>query len=89
MLNPFTIEHIIPDSSNDTNAYNIGNMIPLEAHINESLKNKSVAEKVEAYSDSCFKMARNFSRYYNPAFNPLQRNEIMARKIYTDILRLD
>ena len=87
-MNPFTIEHIIPDSSNDPNAYNIGNMIPLEEYKNEALKNKSVAEKVETYSDSCFTMARNFSRYYTPNFNPLQRNEIMAKKIYTEILRL-
>lgn len=88
ILNPFTIEHIIPDSSNAPNAYNIGNMIPLEEYKNEALKNKSVAEKVETYSDSCFTMARNFSRYYTPNFNPLQRNEIMAKKIYTEILRL-
>lgn len=88
ILNPFTIEHIIPDSSNDPNAYNIGNMIPLEDFKNEALKNKSVAEKVEAYSDSGFKMARNFSRYYTPNFSPLQRNEMMAKKIYIEIFRL-
>ena len=88
ILNPFTIEHIIPDSSNDPNAYNIGNMIPLEDFKNEALKNKSVAEKFEVYSDSGFKMARNFSRYYTPNFSPLQRNEMMAKKIYREILRL-
>lgn len=86
---PFTLEHIIPDSSGDSRAYNIGNIIPLEQHLNERLKNKPIAEKISIYSDSNFKMARNFVHYYTSNFNPEHRNKIMAKKIYYEILKLN
>lgn len=85
----FTIEHIIPDSSNNPEAYNIGNLIPLEEWINKGLKDKSIDEKVQAYRDSGFKMARNIAIYYSSNFDPIKRNKLMAKKIYHDILKLD
>lgn len=89
LLNPFTIEHIIPDSSGNTNAYNIGNMIPLEAHINERLKNKPIEEKISAYRNSNFIMARNFASRYKEDFDPIKRNKIIAKRIYYHILKLE
>lgn len=53
-VHSFTIEHVIPDSSINPNAYNIGNLIPLEDWKNESLKDKPVKEKLQVYADSCF-----------------------------------
>lgn len=88
-IHPFTLEHIIPDSSGDPRAYNIGNIIPLESHINENLKAKPVQDKVGFYNDSGFKMARNFVKYWTPSFDPLKRNEIMAELVYKRILDFD
>lgn len=88
-VHSFTIEHIIPDSSNNPEAYNIGNLIPLEEWINKGLKDKSIDEKVQAYRDSGFKMARNIAGYYSSNFDPIKRNKLMAKKIYHDILKLD
>lgn len=88
-VHSFTIEHIIPDSSNNPEAYNIGNLIPLEEWINKGLKDKPIDEKVQAYRDSGFKMARNIAGYYSSNFDPIKRNILMAKKIYHDILKLD
>ena len=88
-VHSFTIEHIIPDSSNNPEAYNIGNLIPLEEWINKGLKDKPIDEKVQAYRDSGFKMARNIAGYYSSNFDPIKRNTLMAKKIYHDILKLD
>ena len=88
-IHDFSIEHIIPDSSDTLNAYNIGNLIPLENWRNESLKDKPIEEKLAVYADSEFQMARNFASYYTVNFDPLMRNELMAKKIYNEILKLD
>lgn len=88
-IHAFTIEHVIPDSSNNSGAYNIGNMIPLEEWINKNLKDKPLEEKIRAYRDSGFKMARNIAGYYSSNFDPIKRNGLMAKKIYHDILKLN
>lgn len=88
-IHEFSIEHIIPDSSNSLNAYNIGNLIPLEEWRNAGLKDKPIEEKLAVYADSEYRMARNFASCYTENFDPLKRNELMAKKIYNEILNLD
>lgn len=88
-VHDFSIEHIIPDSSNSLNAYNIGNLIPLEEWRNAGLKDKPIEEKLAVYADSEYQMARNFASHYTEKFDPLKRNELMAKKIYNEILKLD
>jgi hypothetical protein len=86
----FTIEHAIPDSNGSESAF-IGNLLPLEKSLNESLKNKPLAEKIEAYEDSNFITTRNFAKRYGNdlgAFNPNKRSEYLAKEIYEKILKL-
>lgn len=86
----FTIEHAIPDSRGPESAL-IGNLLPLEKDLNESLKDKPLADKIEAYKDSNFKTTRNFAKRYggNPnRFDPNERARILGKKIYEEILTL-
>ena len=84
----FTLEHILPDSQDSSNAL-IGNIIPLENGLNKNCKAKSFKEKLPYYSQSNYKLARNVAeRYQNINFNPNERAEYMAKTIYKDILNL-
>lgn len=83
-IEPYTIEHLNPDSVDRKNA-NIGNLMLLEAKANENLGSKSFAEKVDSYQDSRYKTTRNVYKWYhdNPSsFNPDRRAIDMAKKIY-------
>lgn len=84
----FTIEHILPDSEDEQNAH-IGNLIPLEEHLNRRCANKSFEEKLKIYSESNFRMARNITdRYEGKEFSIEGRTRIMAKMIYNNVLEL-
>lgn len=85
-LEPFTIEHILPDSDMIENGQ-IGNLIPLEQHLNDRCKDKSLHEKLPIYAESSFRCARNFAqRYREKEFDPSKRTEYMAKEFYQKIL---
>ena len=80
----YTLEHILPDSESEDNAL-IGNIIPLEKHLNERCKNKSLKEKVPIYKESNFAIARGFAiRYENciDNFSVQKRTQFIAELIY-------
>lgn len=86
-----TIEHIIPDSWDKNNAY-IGNLTLFEKSLNHSCDDKPLAEKLEAYADSSFRMTRRIAKRYqdNPSqFKIDTRAEKLAKLIYKDIFKFD
>ena len=86
----FTIEHILPDSQNRENAF-IGNLIPLEGHLNGSCDNKPLNEKFPIYDRSCFITARNVAnRYREDAsnFKVETRSKRMAEELYNEVDRI-
>lgn len=86
-IDDFTIEHINPDSANSSNGQ-IGNLIPLEEHLNKRCKTKPVKEKMPIYAESAYFTARSVSKRYVGDFSPEARTEYMAKEFYEDILKL-
>ena len=87
-IEDFTIEHVLPDSSDSINGQ-IGNLIPLEEYLNNRCKTKPVADKLEEYKDSSYASARMFSdRFQKNEFDPSKRTEYLAKIFYGKILRL-
>lgn len=87
-VDKFTIEHILPDSEGEQNAH-IGNLIPLEEHLNNRCENKSFEEKVKIYAESNFKMARSIKeRYEGKGFSIERRTKVMSKMVYNNILEL-
>lgn len=84
----FTIEHILPDSESIENGM-IGNLIPLEEHLNARCKDKPFEEKVPIYAQSEYNSSRMLSkRYSGGEFDPKVRTEYMAEEFYNNILQL-
>lgn len=86
----FTIEYILPDSQDRTNAI-IGNLMPLEENINRSSEDKPLEEKIPLYENSNYTTARNVAnRYRNnvAAFNVNSRTTRMADELYNEIERI-
>lgn len=87
-VDDFSIEHVLPDSQEQSNAL-IGNLLPLEQRLNELCKDKDLIEKIKYFSQSNFKMTRNFAeRYKNNDFNIDSRSSFLAKLLYNDILNL-
>lgn len=87
-IDDFTIEHILPDSQDNTNCL-IGNLIPLEANYNKNCMDKDLVEKLPYYAKSKFKLAKKIAeRYKDKSFDPNVRMEYMAKTIYNEILNL-
>ena len=88
-IGDFTIEHIKPDSDGEESAH-IGNLIPLEEHLNKRCENKPLNEKYEIYKESNFSTARGIkNRYTNKDFEPEARTRYLARLVYNNILELN
>lgn len=85
----FTIEHIYDDSEGIESA-SIGNLLPLEEHLNRRCVKKSFEEKCNVYKDSNFKMARNFGNRHSGknSFSIKDRTEIMAKELYHEIIKI-
>ena len=86
-IDDFTIEHIRPDSGDSLNGQ-IGNLIPLEEHLNKRCKAKPFNEKIPIYAESAYITARSLSKRYSEDFSPEARTEYMAKEFYEKILRL-
>ncbi len=83
----FTIEHIQPDSKSRENAL-IGNLMPLEDHLNSLCKDKPLSEKIPIYERSNYSIARNVANRYRDKennFNIDSRGNIMADELYGEI----
>lgn len=65
VLTKFSIEHILPDSTNDDSVCYIGNLIPLVKTINKKLKDAPVNEKINKYKETNFSSVKEFVDNYN------------------------
>ena len=82
----FTIEHILPDDGGDTNS-KIGNLLPLERHLNERCKNKTFLEKLKIYNESQIQSVRKFCTIYkNQQFRIESRHNYVVDLLYEKIL---
>lgn len=63
LTEPFTIEHVLPDSQAPENAL-VGNLLPLERELNDKCKDKTLRDKIVYYKKSQFKTAREFAERY-------------------------
>ncbi len=89
VIEEFSIEHILPDADGIENAQ-IGNLIPLEARLNELCANKNAEEKNKIYKESNFVTARNLAtRITEGKFDATKRTEFLARLIYNNVLELE
>jgi len=84
----FTIEHVLPDGASMENGQ-IGNLLPLEEHLNKRCRDKSLAEKLPILEESSYFTTRKFcKRYAEGDFLPEKRTEYMAKEFYRKILKL-
>lgn len=67
VLTKFSIEHILPDSTNDNSVCHIGNLIPLVKKTNNKLRNASVEEKIKKYKETNFSSVKEFVNDYKNA----------------------
>ena len=65
VLTKFSIEHILPDSTNDISVCFIGNLIPLVNRINKKLKDAPVNKKINKYKETNFSSVKEFVDNYN------------------------
>ena len=89
-VHSFTLEHILPDSQDRENAI-IGNLIPLEANLNELCADKSLAEKIHIYDRSNFTTTRNFANRFRGSESSFKidiRTNRMADELYDEIDRI-
>lgn len=63
-FNLFTIEHILPESSNKSCVGMIGNLLPLGSEINSNLQDKDFTYKIGKYRNSQYISVKNFVEEY-------------------------
>ena len=63
-MNDISLEHILPQSDNISYIYNIGNILPLDNKINNSIGNISFEEKIEYFKRSELKIVKEFVEKY-------------------------
>lgn len=88
----YTLEHILPDSSDDESVVQIGNILPLEEELNKRCKNKSVSEKIDIYKKSQFMITQFFANDYDGNFDIesiKKRTEKISKIIFDKILNLN
>lgn len=64
VLSSFSIEHIFPESTQNTCAGRMGNLLPLGVELNSILADKSFKLKVEGYSKSQYVSVQSFIKKY-------------------------
>lgn len=80
----FTIEHALPDSAAELNSM-IGNLLPLEVHLNERCKDLPLKEKLPIYAESRFATTRSFAnRYSKTEFRIQERSRQIACQLYEE-----
>lgn len=60
-----SLEHILSQSTNDSNIGQIGNLIPLDKNLNSRAGDKSFTEKMTVYNESELEVIKNFITDYN------------------------
>ena len=60
----FTIEHIMPESTNNKECGMIGNLLPLGDKLNSEIMDKAFKYKIKKYSASQYKTVEKFVQQY-------------------------
>lgn len=89
--NSFTIEHILPESTNNKCVGMIGNLLPLGEKINNELQNKSFDIKMTKYKDSQYATVYKFVQDYKDVEQwdsdlIIQRTNDIAKILYNNII---
>ena len=86
-----TIEHIVPESSEKDKklVLNVGNLIILEANLNNECGNLSFEEKLSIYKKSTYNFVKEFLKKYSKSkeISIVKRSENMGRYIYDLIIK--
>jgi len=85
-----SLEHIMPDSSNDIYACYIGNLLPLPIKLNNKCKDKNLDKKVMLYKQSKFIvvdefLSHNSSKASWQKEDIIKRGELLAEKYFIPI----
>lgn len=83
----FTIEHIMPESTNNKECGMIGNLLPLGDKLNSELMDKAFKYKIKKYSTSQYKTVEKFVQQYqnNAEWTKemiIDRTKEIAKKMY-------
>lgn len=83
----FTIEHIMPESTNNKECGMIGNLLPLGDKLNSELMDKAFKYKIKKYSTSQYKTVEKFVQQYenNAEWTKemiIDRTKEIAQKMY-------
>lgn len=90
-----TLEHLNSQESNSLNIHKIGNLIPLEGHINENCDNKDFYEKLPLYENSNYLSVKDFLGNIDNNKKEWTENDIdertkkIAKLMYTDVWKYD
>lgn len=83
----FTIEHIMPESTNNRECGMIGNLLPLGDKLNSELMDKAFKDKLKKYSTSQYRTVEKFVQQYqnNAEWTKemiIERTKEIAKKMY-------
>lgn len=84
----FSIEHIMPESTQNEEAGMLGNLLPLGVEVNSKLGDKPLADKLIVYKASQYQLTKKYANNYSGEekweYNQIKkRTKDMARIMYT------
>lgn len=87
--NSMHVEHILPDADTENNTI-IGNMMLLEAALEDACKNKPLVQKIELYKQSKLKLPQLIVELYQKGeeLDIMQRTKWIADTLYSYIKKL-
>ena len=85
----YTIEHIIPDSTEDEIVVQLGNLLPLEKDLNEEIKDIILPNKLKIYSKSKYSLVKQFVENYDINWDIEKRTEQLAYIVFNNILKFN
>lgn len=74
-----SIEHIIPENSNEDSAKTIGNLILLEEDLNQEAKDFNLGQKINIFKKSNYQSVKNFIKNYPTSTKTFGANEVEKR----------
>lgn len=88
-----TLEHILPQSSDNPYVGMLGNLLPLAGHLNHTAGDKSFTDKIEHYKRSQFKVVRQFvEKYQHKDYwdekDIIRRTNDIAKLLYYEIFKI-
>ncbi len=85
----YTIEHIVPDSTEDEIVVQLGNLLPLEKNLNDEIGDMLLPDKLSVYGKSKFLLVADFVKNYDKDWDIEKRTEMLADIVFNKILIFD